>query len=431
MHRARSHAEGTLAASQEAPPDILRHPLVPQGEPELVADAAALADALAHARAAGSFAYDTEFIGELSYHPKLCLVQLATASRVFVVDPLAGLDLMPLWELIVDPSVEKIVIAGAQDLEPAFRHAGRPPANIMDVQVAAGFCGLPYPLSLARLVEEVVGVSLGKHLTFTHWDQRPMSPDHLRYAADDVRYLPAARAMLAEALEELGHAAWAAQECRVLCEGALYRFDSDVQYLRVQGHGSLRPRQLAVLRELTAWRDQAARQQDLPPRALVKDDVLVALARLAPPAVKDLNEVRGLPRPVEEAYGAEIVAAVARGQAAKPGELPPAPDARESPRDKLRIDSLVHALSAYGFGRRIDPALVATRAEVAACYRAARSGGPPNATHRVGNPSPLPAGLRLAQGWRKEFLGSLLGDFLGGRTQIRLAWSDGRLQAES
>src|SRR5205807_5496793 len=125
------------------------------------------------------------------------------------------------------------VHAGSQDLEPVFRHIKCPPANVFDTQIACGFIGMSYPVALGKMVREIVGVPLGKGLTFTHWDQRPLSPMQLRYAADDVRYLIAAREEIGRRLEALGHAQWAAEECRTLREPTLYQFDPDHQYRRV------------------------------------------------------------------------------------------------------------------------------------------------------------------------------------------------------
>src|SRR5262249_48948952 len=153
----------------------------------------------------------SEFIGELTYVPKLCVIQVATTERVELIDPLADIDLTPFWELIADETVEKVVHAGLQDIEPVVRILNRPAANVFDTQIAAGLAGMTYPLSLSKLVYELVGYKLGKGLTFSHWDQRPLSASQLRYAADDVRYLPAARAELARRLERLHHVAYAAE----------------------------------------------------------------------------------------------------------------------------------------------------------------------------------------------------------------------------
>ena len=151
------------------------HPLVPRGEPELVASDDALSRLIEKLRRSGSFAYDSEFIGELTYFPKLCLIQVASRDHIALIDPLANLSLSPFWELLCDQAVEKIVHAGAQDIEPVIRHTGRSPEHIFDTQVCAGFAAMPYPVSLSKLVMELTGARLGKGLTFSHWDKRPLS----------------------------------------------------------------------------------------------------------------------------------------------------------------------------------------------------------------------------------------------------------------
>ena len=188
-------------------------------------------------------------------------------------------------------------------MEPVARHIGRGAANVFDTQVAAGFVGLAYPVSLSKLVMDKVGAKLGKGLTFTHWDQRPLSNMQLRYAADDVRYLLAVHADLVASLDALGHTEWAAAEMATVCDPDQFGFDPDTAVHRVRGGSGLPPRNGAVLRELCVWRDTQARAHDVPPRAFLKDEVLIDLARQPAKSTERLAKVRGLPRPVEQAYG--------------------------------------------------------------------------------------------------------------------------------
>src|SRR5687768_1543221 len=200
-HRQRAHDE---AHADEEPSSDLKIPetvAAPRGKADLITTNDGIAELIAHLRDVGSFAYDSEFIGESSYQPRLCLIQVATVDRISLIDPMADVDLTPFWELLCDPSVEKIVHAGAQDIEPVARFVGKAPQNLLDTQIAAGFVAMAYPTSLAKLVGELTGVPLQKGLTFTHWDQRPLSAKQLRYAADDVRYLPAVMIELKKRLE--------------------------------------------------------------------------------------------------------------------------------------------------------------------------------------------------------------------------------------
>ena len=345
QHRSRSHdsahAEGTPTPVENSVPATLQR--VFRGSPIMVETDEQLLHLITELRGDGSFSYDSEFIGEMSYHPQLCLIQVASVNRVALIDPLAQLDLMPFWELLADHSVEKIVHAGEQDIEPVVRHLHRPAANVFDTQIGAGFIGLPYPMSLSKIVAELTGAKLGKGLTFSHWDQRPLSEMQLRYAADDVRYLPAAASELIRRLDALGHTAWAKEECVAVCEPDLYGFDPQTQFLRVRGATSLQPRNLAILRELTIWRDGAARTHDVPPRSFLKDEVLIDLSRNPVKSLEKLGKIRGLPRPVEHEYGQQILDATDRAMSLPPIHLPSTRESEMSPVERFRADAIFAA----------------------------------------------------------------------------------------
>lgn len=413
-HRARSHdsAHAADGAGDDAGGRRADHPLVPKGPAALVTTDEGLRELIENLRAEGRFAYDSEFIGELTYFPKLCLVQAATPKGVWLIDPLAGVDLKPFWELLCDPAVEKVVHAGQQDIEPVIRHLNCEPANIFDTQVAAGFVGLPYPVSLSKLVMEMTGAKLGKGLTFTDWGQRPLSPMQLRYAADDVRYLPLVRHEIGLRLDALGHEAWAKEESAALCDGSVYRFDPETQYLRVRGANSLQPRNLAVLRELAAWRDAAARESDVPPRTFLKDEILLDLARSPVKSVDRLDRVRGLPRPVEHAHGREIVERTLRAMSIPVPELPAQRDVEQTPTERFRGDALWAAAQCLCAGRGIDAAVVTSRQEVGELFRRLSAGEDLS-------------GLRLMKGWRREALGQRLVALHRGALTAELSWTDG------
>lgn len=416
-HRSRSHNAAHGGAGVTDTVDAAPHPQVPIGPAPLLTDNDQLAELIDHLRSVGSFAYDSEFIGELTYVPKLCVLQVASSQRVALIDPLADVDLTPFWELLCDPAVEKVVHAGQQDIEPVVRHLGRSPANVFDTQVVAGFVSLPYPVSLSKLVQELTGARLGKGLTFTHWDQRPLSPSQLKYAADDVRYLPRVRAELGKRLEEAGHTPWAMEECAAQCDPSLYRFDPETQYLRVRGAGSLQPRNMAVLRELTIWRDNAARAHDLPPRSFLRDEVLVDLARSPAKSVDGLARVRGLPRPVEHQHGSDIVAATQRALSLPAPQLPEVRDTELSPSARFRSDALWVAAQSLCAGRQIDPPIVASRQDLSDFYRA------------VSREEDL-SELRIMKGWRRQLLGEPLLQLYRGDISAALQWNAHALRAE-
>jgi ribonuclease D len=238
----------------------------------------------------------------------------------------------------------------------------------------------------------------------------------LRYAADDVRYLPAAATELRKRLDALGHADWAQEECAAVCDPDLYRFDPETQFLRVRGASSLQPRNLAILRELTIWRDGASRAHDVPPRSFLKDEVLVDLARNPAKSIDKLARVRGLPRPVEHEYGVQIVEATNRAMTLPTINLPSTREFEPTPADRFRADAVFATAQCLCAGLALDPALVASRQDVGEFYRFITVGG--------AGEKP-----RLLRGWRKEAVGDLLTEFLRGQRKFELAWTAGSLRA--
>lgn len=391
---------------------------MPRDPPQFIAARDELIGLIDELRRAGSFAYDSEFIREQTYFPRLCLIAVATTQRVALIDPLAELDLRPFWELIADPHVEKILHAGYQDLEPVVRVLDQPPANIFDTQIASGFAAMPYPLGLRKLVAQMMSAPMGSALTFTRWDRRPLSELHQRYAADDVRYLIAIRHELESRLRALGHVQAAREQCASLGETSLYRFDPDTQYRRVRKAKALGPRELALLRELVQVRDQAARQRDLPPRTVLKDEVLIRLARQPVKKHEALFRVRGLPRSVAENYGQSILDATQRGLTTPPEQRPAKLKTEEPPDMRFHVDGLWAAVQSYCFGRGIDPALVSSREEMAQVYRAFAS-------------EENPENLGVMRGWRGNLVGGVIRDLLGQSAEIELQWRGERLAARS
>lgn len=393
-HRQRSHDEAH-AADSPLPP-ILQHELVPQGEPSVIQSQGELESHIAVLRAAGRFAFDTEFIGEHSYHARLCLIQTATAREVALIDPLAPkLDLSGLWELLTDESIEKIVHAGEQDLEPVLRHTGRPPANVLDTQVIAAFVGCGYPVGMARMILELLGADPGAGLTFSQWDRRPLSRVQILYAANDVRYLPLLCERLLEKAREAGTFDWAMEECRMLCAAERFSVNPVVQRSRVRGVDGLSPRQLMILTELIAWRERAAEEEDLPPRSMVKDAILIDMTYNPVRSVGELDRVSGLPRPVEQRWGQEMVEATRRGlEAPLPEYMIDAPFDRWAHRRK--VDKAWEQAAERCQPRGIDAAIAVSKREVGTFFR----------LMEIGVPRDEAAG-RLLKGWRADLFGEV------------------------
>ena len=407
--RERHHAASQDDESANSP--HLEHSLVARGEARLVSTAAELADELAHVREKGVFAYDTEFIGEESYWPKICLVQLATTERVVLVDSVALPDLKPIFELVADPSLLTIVHAGTQDLEPVRRLLGKEPANTLDVQVAAAFAEMPWPAGLEKLVERFAGHKLSKGHTFTNWDARPLSASQLRYAADDVRYLPLVWERLRTDLERRGSLAWAMRECEL--SGKIpARFDEESQVRRTLKSWPMKPAQIPTLRLMTRLRDEIARKEDLPHRVVMPDETLAEIVRQRPVSVQQLSSVRGLPKRFVQKYGDRIAQAVDEGGKMPPEKLAHGKITEETGEDRAAIDAIVAILGARCIAMGLAPTMVATRGDISRWWM----------SRMTPEPQPL-----FEQGdWRIEAIGNWLESFLRGESDVKIVWKDGR-----
>ncbi|MDZ4756103.1 MAG: HRDC domain-containing protein [Phycisphaerae bacterium] len=294
------HAAHAGGSDAHAPP--FDHPHVPAGDAVLVTTPQDLDEFIEHARTTGAFAFDTEFIGEVAYFPKTCLIQLSTRERIALVDPVAVGDLQSVWMLVGDPEVTTIVHAGASDLSPVRRALQREPENIVDVQVAAGFTGMAYPSSLSKLVDRYLAFPLAKGHTFTDWDARPLSESQLRYAADDVRYLPLIWDLLRAELEQRGRVQWAVQETRHRL-GNPHAFDAKSHARRASRGYDLDASQEALLLALCVARDTIAQLEDVPHRSTIPDAALLEIVRARCSTKAELCALRGMPRPIVARHG--------------------------------------------------------------------------------------------------------------------------------
>jgi len=388
----------------------LTRPIVPiDASPDPIVTQDQLDDLVGELRRAGAFAFDTEFIPERSYFPKLCLLQIATADRIAIVDPLAPVDLSAFADLLVDPTIDKTVHAAQGDLEPFALLIGAEPANVFDTQVAAGFCGLPYPVSLSRLTEQILGIQLDKTSTLTQWDRRPLAMQQLTYAAQDVAHLLALRADLERRLDDAGNTEWSQQEFAARCGSVMRAYDQDAAFRRIRGTEALSAVSQAVLRALLDWRDQAARDENVPAQTVARDDVLLYIAR-DPRASEHRLIARGLPEDVLRTYGKQMQLAIRQGL--RSGEQAPtlqiAP--RPSPEEEFHSDAVWIVTQALAVSQSISPALAVNHRETDALYQAI-SRGEPFAEHRI------------MTGWRGEAIGGPLVDVLTGRCQIKIGYS--------
>ncbi len=227
-------------------------------------------------------AVDTEFMRDKTYYSKLCLVQLAGNDEAAAVDTLApGLDLTPLYELMADPGVLKVFHAARQDVEIFVHQANAVPAPLFDTQIAGMVCGFGDAVSYDRLVRGLTGVRLDKTSRFTDWSHRPLTPKQVEYALADVIHLRPAYEKLHRRLEKTNRLEWLSEEMAVLTDPATYRVVPEESWRRLKIR-STKPKFLAVLQELAAWREHEAQSRDVPRNRILRDDALVDVAAQMP-----------------------------------------------------------------------------------------------------------------------------------------------------
>jgi ribonuclease D len=351
--------------------------------------------------------FDTEFVGEDSFHPHVCLVQAATAERLYLIDPLSAGPLDAFWKLIVDPARVVVVHAGREEVRLCRLWTGFPPGNLFDLQLAAGLAGLSYPLSHGALVQQVLGVTLTKGETLTEWRHRPLTAAQVRYAYDDVRHLLAIHEKIAGRLERLGRTEWAREEFRRLetSTDPEEAFGME-RWRKLRGLGSLDRRRLAVVRALYHWREEQAERHNRPSRVILRDDLILEIARRNPTRERDLQVVRGLARRDLDSILEVVVRA---------SELPleQCPVLTEREQDPPQVGLAVSVLNAVlgDFCIRQDLAsnLVATTQDIKLLVRSRLLG------------AALPAESQLTRGWRAEHVLPELLAVLDGKRSLRIA----------
>jgi ribonuclease D len=267
---------------------------------------------------------DTEFLRETTFWPKVCVIQLASPEEAAAIDTLAeGVDLTPFFELMANEAVVKVFHAARQDLEIVWRLAGLIPTPLFDTQVAAMVCGFGDQASYGELAKSIAGVNLDKSSRFTDWSRRPLSEAQVRYAIADVTYLRDIYLHLRSRLERSARLHWLADEMEALTSPAIYVQHPDDAWERLR-HRARKPRDLAALIELAAWREAEAQARDVPRARVLKDDALIEIALAAPRTEEALSNLRAIPRGLERSRaGAEILAAIERAMARDPASLPP------------------------------------------------------------------------------------------------------------
>ncbi|GMU64913.1 MAG: hypothetical protein AMXMBFR36_11870 [Acidobacteriota bacterium] len=354
-----------------------------------------LAAAVERWLAADEVCLDTEFVFERTYRPRLGLIQVAADDEIALVDPLAAGDLETLAPLLAATSTRKVLHAGAGDVAILRRATRVPPRPLLDTQIAAAFAGLGTNLSYAALVRELAGVELPKHETRTDWLRRPLSPEQLRYAAEDVVHLPGVARELERRLVELGRMAWALEDSATLAEEDFVT-DPEEAWRRVKGIDRLPPFARRVARELAAWREREAERRDLARPFLLRDETLLALAqRKTEPTMGEVSKLPGFEARRHAAFAGEWIAALSAAREAAEAGASADPPRPRSPLDRERRELLERAVADLVARRAIElglpPELLLSRRQRGRLYAA------------WDGTAPLAAPLT---GFRRELLGA-------------------------
>ena len=356
-------------------------------------------------------AVDTEFLREKTYYPKLCLVQIATPERVVCIDPLAIDDLAPLFELLYNERITKVMHAARQDMEIFYHLRGTLPAPVFDTQIAALLLGYADQIGYGNLVKEVLGINLDKLHTRADWSQRPLSAEQIRYAADDVVYLVQVYQQMIGKLTARGRLDWLTEDFENLTRAELYSNPPAEAWLRVRAANRLKGPALAVLQALASWREQLAQDRDRPRGWLLRDDILIEIARHLPKSPAALGKIRGLPERTLQKHGTQLLALVTEAREQSPQPLPKKEfRQRLSPSQEALVDVMMAVVRLSGAENELNPAVLASRKQLEQLA--------------TGNTD-----IDALHGWRRQLVGERLQSLLDGRLTVSVVDDHLRIKA--
>lgn len=382
----------------------------PREDTDPITDSSALAALCEEMAEAPFVTVDTEFLRETTYYPKLCLIQIASDRRAAIIDPLVdGLDLQPFWDLMANEAVMKVFHAARQDVEIMVQLGGVVPTPLFDTQVAAMVLGYGDQIAYDQLVLRIAKVRLDKSSRFTDWSRRPLSERQLVYALADVTHLRDVCRELAGKLAEREREGWVAEEMGVLTARETYEMPPEEAWRRLKMR-LRKPAELAVMREVAAWRERTARERDVPRSRVIKDDAIFEIAQQQPRDAAALGRLRTVGNGFERSRaGGEILEAVERGLALPEDEMPklerrePTPDWVGPAMDLLRV-----LLKLVAEREGVVPRLIASAEDL---ERLAFKGEQ--------------SGVRALEGWRRELFGEQALRLVRG--ELGLSFVDGRI----
>lgn len=365
-------------------------------------------------------AFDSEFVRERTYFPRLEIMQILADGEIAVIDCQTIEDLEPLWQLMCNDETEKVVHSGVQDMELILQESQRLPRPIFDTQIVASLLGYGSQCGYSRLVYQLIGRKVPKGETFSDWSHRPLRPEQIRYAEADVQYLIELREVLGKKLRSSGREQWVYEECSHLSDPETFlKHPPEKCFLRIKGRSGLDPQSLSVLRSLAHWRELEARKRNHPPNRVVQDHVLLSVAKSAPTNIEDLKRQRGLHANEVQRCGVDILAAIQEGFAraeTDPVEVPNGNRPRPDEEDDAVFKLLSAVLQIKSEQAQVAPSVLANSQELRALLTGFRQ-------NRLN-------GVPLLKGWRYDLAGKTLLSVLEGRVALRFDPERGSLVLE-
>ncbi len=352
---------------------------------------------------------DTEFVSEDTFRPELCLVQVVTDEQLAVIDPYLTGDLAPFWEVLSTPGHVTIAHAAREEVNFSLHACGKALAGLFDTQIAAGFCSKEYPSSYGSVVAKFLGATPAKGEQRTDWRRRPLTDHQIDYALEDVRYLLPLYDDLSSQLATADRTGWLTEETENWLQEVQDARGRE-RWRKVSGIGSLSARSLAIVRELWLWRQGEAERRDLPPRRVLRDDLIVEMAKRKTASPERIRAIRGMQRSTKRGVIDDLANCIRRGLDTPLGELGRRPRQTMPPQLNLLGQFLSPALASICRSANVATSLAGTASDVRdlIAYRLNFGGA---------NDREPPA---LARGWRAELVGHLIDDLLVGRKSIRI-----------
>ncbi len=357
--------------------------------------------------------FDTEFIGERRFHTQLCIIQIASPKGIFIIDFLKYDNIEFLLDMIQNPDVLKITHAGENDYRILFNKYNIVPKNVIDIQIAAAFVGYNYPTSFAKLVLGEMNMRLNKGFTVTDWTQRPLSKKQLKYAIRDVLYLDELWTSLKSKLESLGRTQWAIDECQTLCEPSYYDVHPDKDFIGSNLRPNLTQDEAVFLLRFLRWRRSEAERLDYSKDMIFPSKGISMVTRAVGGGMQSLKQNRRITEKFVRRHGEKMVELYKQPPTEEELEMVgnQATRVEANPRQELLtkiLDQMIHL-------RCLDEKMAHEKVI-------------PRSIMKQMKLDPLHFDERLESGWRKEFLGEALLDWLKNRSQLNLTFEDGKFE---